>query len=251
MTSPTGDSLGLAGRRVLVTGGTRGIGHAIVSRLTAAGSRVIATHLRATDASRALAAELQARADGSALLEADVTTPADAQSVADEVRRRFGGLDVLVNNAGVVSHATLEDLTLAEWHRVLDTNLTGMFLLTQAVSPLLTSGGSIINLASGAAMAGVPARTHYTASKAGVIGFTRSLAKELGPRGIRVNAVSPGIIDTDQAAHLTPEQRERYARFAALGRLGQADDVARVVVFLASDLAGFVSGTTIAVDGGI
>jgi 3-oxoacyl-[acyl-carrier protein] reductase len=158
---------------------------------------------------------------------------------------------VLVNNAGVVSHRTLADLDLAEWRRILDTNLTSMFLVTKAFMDAIPSGGSVINVTSAVAMRGMVGRTHYTASKTGVIGFTRSLCKELGPRNIRVNALAPGIIETDQAAGLTPEGRTRYASLAALNRLGQPDDIAGVAVFLASDLAVFVSGQTINVDGGI
>lgn len=250
MSGEAGD-LDLAGRRALVSGGSRGIGRAIVGRFVAAGCRVIATHVVESDASRSLADELASRGDGSVVLAADVSLPSAAASVAQEASRRLGGLEILVNNAGVVGHGTLDELSLEEWRRILDTNLTGMFLLTQAVSPLLAPGASVINVSSASAMVGMAARTHYTAAKAGVIGFTRSLSKELGPRAIRANVVSPGIIDTDQAAHLSAEQRERYARLAALGRLGQPDDVARVVAFLASDLARFVSGATIVVDGGI
>lgn len=219
--------------------------------LAAHGCAVIATYVHESDAVRAASAELDRRGDGSALVQADVSEPAQIEALAETVRQRLGGLDLLVNNAGVVSHATLDELSIEEWHRVLNTNLTGMFLLTRAVSGLLGEGASIVNLTSGAAMVGIAGRVHYTASKAGVIGFTRSLAREMGPRGIRVNAIAPGIIDTDQAAHLTTELRERYARMAALGRLGRAEDVARVVLFLASDLSGFVSGAVVAVDGGI
>lgn len=243
--------LALTGRRALVSGGSRGIGRAIVRALAGQGCAVIGTYVRDTAAVRALADELEARRDGSALVQADASDAAQIEALAETVRQRLGGLDLLVNNAGVVSHKTLDELSIEEWHRVLDTNLTGMFLLTRAVSGLLSEGASIVNLTSGAAMVGIAGRIHYTASKAGVIGFTRSLAREMGPRGIRVNAIAPGIIDTDQASHLTPELRERYSRMAALGRLGEAEDVARVVLFLASDLSGFVSGAVVAVDGGI
>jgi len=222
-----------------------------VDALAAHGCAVIATYVHESDVTRAASAELDGRPDGSALVQGDVSDPAQVEALAETVRQRLGGLDLLVNNAGIVSHKTLDELSIDEWHRVLNTNLTGMFLLTRAVSGLLGEGASIVNLTSGAAMVGIAGRIHYTASKAGVIGFTRSLAREMGPRGIRVNAIAPGIIDTDQASHLTTELRERYARMAALGRLGQADDVARVVLFLASDLSRFVSGTVLAVDGGI
>jgi NAD(P)-dependent dehydrogenase (short-subunit alcohol dehydrogenase family) len=145
----------------------------------------------------------------------------------------------------------LNDLELDEWRRVVDTNLTSMYLMSRAVTAVMPPGGSIINIGSGVAAVGMPARTHYGASKAGVTGLTRALCKELGSRGIRANQINPGIIETDQTAGLTPEGRKRYESLAALGRLGQSEDIADVALFLASDLSGFVSGAVIAVDGGI
>lgn len=243
--------LGLSGKRALVTGGSRGIGRAIALEFARQGMRVAAAHVRDSDASANLAHELAKFDNGSHTIKADLGgDEAAAQGLADAVVERLGGLDVLVNNAGVVSHAML-DMDLAEWHRVLDTNLTGMFLITRAVVPHMPDGSSIINMTSAAAMVGMVARTHYTASKSGVMGFTRSLCKELGPRQIRVNALAPGIIDTDQAAGLNETQRARYAGLAALGRLGDGDDIAGPTLFLASDLSKFVNGVIINVDGGI
>lgn len=240
--------LGLKGRRALVTGGTRGIGAAVTLALAQAGVQVTAVHRSALSGERA--AGFGDFGDIT-LVRADVSSPEDAGRIALECQGRHGGLDIVVNNAGVVGHRPLGELDLAEWRRVLDTNLTGMFLVTQAVAGLLEDGASIINVGSAVATVGMPGGVHYTAAKAGVAGFTRSLAKELGPRGIRVNTVTPGIIDTDQAAGLTTAQRTHYAGLAALGRLGDPADVADVVLFLASDLARFVSGVTLNVDGGI
>jgi 3-oxoacyl-[acyl-carrier protein] reductase len=243
--------LGLSGKRALVTGGSRGIGRAIVLAFAQQGVQVAAAHVRDSDASASLADELERVGNGSHTIKADLSgDEAAAGQLADAVAAQFGGIDILVNNAGVVSHAML-DMDLAEWHRVLDTNLTGMFLVTRAVVPHMPDGGSIINMTSAAAMVGMVARTHYTASKSGVMGFTRSLCKELGPRQIRVNALAPGIIDTDQAAGLNEQQRARYAGLAALGRLGDGDDIAGPTLFLASDLSKFVNGVIINVDGGI
>jgi 3-oxoacyl-[acyl-carrier protein] reductase len=143
------------------------------------------------------------------------------------------------------------ELDLGEWHRVIDTNLTSAYLVVQAALPAMGSGGSIINISSGVALRGMPGRTHYISSKAGMIGLTRALCKELGPQGIRVNAIAPGIIETDQTAGLNEAGRQRYASLAALNRLGAPEEVARAVFFLASDLSSFVSGQTINVDGGI
>ena len=241
--------LGLRGKRALVTGGNRGIGRAITLALAAQGVSVAACYANDAAAGEELAAALNG--DGSFVTRADVTDESSVEALVDGVRERFGGLDIVVNNAGVVSHRPLDALDRAEWQRVLDTNLTGMYLVTRAATPLIRPGGSIINIASAVAMVGMPARAHYTASKAGVLGLTRSLCKELGPRGIRVNAVSPGIIETDQLAELTAQQRERYAALAALSRLGEPADVGDAVLFLASDLSRFVSGITMNVDGGI
>jgi 3-oxoacyl-[acyl-carrier protein] reductase len=156
-----------------------------------------------------------------------------------------------VNNAGVVSHRMIEDLELDEWHRVIDTNLTAVLLVTKAALPAMPDGGSIVNVTSGVAMRGMPARTHYISSKAGLIGFTRALCKEKGRAGIRVNAVAPGIIETDQTAGLDEAGRARYSGLAALNRLGQPEEIASVILFLVSDLSSFVSGQTVNADGGI
>lgn len=243
--------LHLAGKRAIVTGGSRGIGRAIALALAEHGVAVAACYHQESEAVNSLAAELKGFNSESFVIKTDVSSEEDVARLAQDVRQRFDRLDILVNNAGVVSHTPLDKMTLTEWRRVLDTNLTSMYLVTQAVQNLLTEGSSIINISSAVAAVGMPGRTHYTASKSGVIGFTRSLCKELGPRAIRANAIAPGIIDTDQASGLSPEMRTRYAALAALNRLGQPADIADVALFLASDLSAFVSGVTINVDGGI
>lgn len=243
--------LGLRGRRAVVTGGNRGIGRAITLALAGQGVSVVAGYSRDVTSAETLAAELARFGNGSSVARVDVSDEASVAALATIAGERLGGVDVLVNNAGVVSHRALAELDRSEWQRVLDTNLTGMYLVTRALLPLLADGGSIVNIASAVAMVGMPSRAHYTASKAGVIGLTRSLCKELGPRGIRVNTIAPGIIETDQVGHLSAEQRSRYAALAALNRLGAGDDVGAVALFLVSDLARFVSGVTLNVDGGI
>ena len=243
--------LGLKGKKAVVTGGSRGIGRAIAVALAEQGVSVAACYQRESDAVRSLADELARFGNDSHVVQADVSDPDAVARLAGDVRDRLGRVDVLVNNAGVVSHATLDKMELAEWQRIIHTNLTGLFLVTQAVLELIPDGGSIINVTSAVAMRGMAGRTHYTSSKAGVIGFTRSLCKELGPRGIRVNAIAPGIIETDQVSGLTPEGRARYGGLAALGRLGQPSEIAGAALFLASDLSTFTSGVTLNVDGGI
>ena len=145
----------------------------------------------------------------------------------------------------------IDQLELDEWHRVIDTNLTAVYLVAKAVLPLMPDGGSIVNITSAVAMRGMPGRTHYISSKAGLIGMTRALCKEVGRRGIRVNALAPGIIETDQTSDLDDAGRQRYSGLAALNRLGGPEEIADVALFLASDHASFVSGVTLNVDGGI
>jgi 3-oxoacyl-[acyl-carrier protein] reductase len=243
--------LGLEGKRAIVTGGSRGIGRAMVLGLAQDGASVAACYNRESDDVKRLRGELEEIGGDSYLAQADVSDPGSAETFVNDARDRFGGIDILINNAGVVSHQMIEDLDLDEWHRVIDTNLTAVFLITKAALPAMEDGGSIVNITSAVAMRGMPARTHYISSKAGLIGFTRALSKEVGRKGIRVNALAPGIIETDQTAGLDEAGRARYSGLAALNRLGQSEEIAAVALFLASDLASFVSGVTLNVDGGI
>lgn len=237
--------LALNGRVALVTGGSKGIGLAVARTLIAEGAFVVA-------ASRSMSPELEA-VDSANLLHVagDLMDPAFPEELVARTVEAFGGLDVLVNNAGVVSHSTLEDMDPAEWQRVLDVNLTGLFRVTQEALWHLADGGSIINVSSAVARRGMVGRTHYTASKAGVIGFTRSLAKEVGVRGIRANVIAPGIIETDQTAALDEAGRARYEQLTSVKRLGAPEDIAGVALFLASDLSRYVTGSVIVADGGI
>jgi NAD(P)-dependent dehydrogenase (short-subunit alcohol dehydrogenase family) len=243
--------LGLAGKRAVVTGGSRGIGRAIALGLAREGVTVAACYQNESDDVASLAAELESLGAGSHVAKGDVSNEASVAQLIGGVRERFGQIDVLVNNAGVVSHLPLAKLDFAEWRRVIDTNLTSLYLVTKAIVDAMPSGGSVINIGSAVAMRGMVGRAHYGSAKAGAVGFTRALCKELGPRDIRVNLIAPGIIETHQASGLTPEMRARYTGLTALGRLGAPNDIAGVALFLASDLSRYVSGTTINVDGGI
>jgi NAD(P)-dependent dehydrogenase (short-subunit alcohol dehydrogenase family) len=243
--------LGLNGKRAIVTGGSRGIGRAIVLGLAQGGASVAACYNRESDDVARLRSELEEVGGTSYLEQADVSDPDSAGAFVQGAAERFGGVDILINNAGVVSHVMIEELELDEWHRVLDVNLTAVYLVTKAALPAMGDGASIVNITSAVAMRGMPARTHYISSKAGLIGLTRALCKEVGSRGIRVNALAPGIIETDQTAGLDETGRARYSGLAALNRLGGPEEIASVALFLASDLASFVSGVTLNVDGGI
>lgn len=243
--------LGLTGKRALVTGGSRGIGRAIVLGLAQGGASVAACYNRESADVERLRGELEEIGGASYLTQADISDQASATAFVTEAASRFGGLDILINNAGVVSHAMLEQLELDEWHRVIDTNLTAVYLVTKAALPHIAPGASIVNITSAVAMRGMPARTHYISSKAGLIGLTRALCKELGRRGVRVNAIAPGIIETDQTSDLDEAGRARYSGLAALNRLGRPEEIADAVLYLASDNASFISGVTLNVDGGI
>ncbi|MGJ6967151.1 SDR family NAD(P)-dependent oxidoreductase [Streptosporangium sp. G11] len=243
--------LGIFGKRVLVTGGTRGLGKTVVLALAKGGARVVTCHHSAGAAADDLSRELKELGDQHHVVRADVTAEDDVQRLAGVCKEAFGGLDVVINNVGVVGEAPVGELSAEEWSRVLDTNLTAHFLVTQASLPLLAEGGSVINIGASAALRGRAATAHYTASKAALIGLTKSLAKELGPRGIRINTIAPGVIDKGGDLGPPPQMRERLAKMTALGRLGTTDDVAGAVLFFAGDLSRYITGTTLNVDGGI
>ncbi|MEU7834268.1 SDR family NAD(P)-dependent oxidoreductase [Nonomuraea sp. NPDC049129] len=238
----------LAGKRLLVTGGTRGVGRATVLAAARAGARVVTCFHADEAAAAALSAKL---GTPHRIVRADLTRADDVARLAAECRTEFGGLDAVINNAGVDGHSRLADLDELEWQRVLGLDLTSVFRVTQACLPLLGPGSAIVNVAASAALRGVPGRSHYTAAKAGIFGLTRSLCKELGPRNIRVNAVAPGIIDTGGGDPLPPPVVERIKSMTALGRLGRPEEVAAASLYLAGDLSAYLTGTTLTVDGGI
>jgi NAD(P)-dependent dehydrogenase (short-subunit alcohol dehydrogenase family) len=243
--------LEIAGKRALVVGNGDEITQAIVSALLAQQVVVAATYGREDEATASLLAILEQSRNGSFALPVDISDPQQVAGLAERVRQQFGRLDILVNNASIISHANIQDLTLDTWRRTLDTNLTSVYLVTQAVLDLMAEGGAIVNVAACLAAVGMRGKAHYTAAKAGVIGLTRSICKEVGGKGIRVNVVAPGVISTGEMSDLSPEQRGRYAYLSALGRLGRPQEVANAVLFLASDLASFITGATLPIDGGV
>lgn len=244
--------LRLDGKTALVTGGTRGIGRSIVLTLARAGANVVTCSLSGGESAIDLMRELKELPGEHRVIRADVRSADDIASLVEECGP---SLDVVVHNAGVISHKSVEDIEPDEWHRIVDTHLTGAYQLVRATLPLLGEGSSIIAIGSRVASVGLAQRTSYTAAKLGLVGFFRSLAKELGPRGIRVNVVEPGVIETEAALSLSKEQyaalQARYKQLTSLGRLGTPDEVADVVHFLAGPQSRYVTGTVIRVDGGI
>ncbi|MCQ4084260.1 SDR family oxidoreductase [Streptomyces sp. RB6PN25] len=242
---------GLSGKRVLVTGGTKGIGRATVLAFARAGARVAVVSRSAGEAADSLRRELKETGADHVLLQADVTDAAQVATVADSCREEFGGLDVLVNNVGVDGQVWFSELPEAEWHRVVDHNVTAAYLVTQAMLGLLVDGASVINIGSSVGLRGRVRGVHYTASKAALVGLTRALCKELGTRAIRVNTVAPGLTETEPGAGLPPEAVERIVGMTALGRICQPEDVAGAVLFLAGETSRYVTGVTLNVDGGV
>jgi NAD(P)-dependent dehydrogenase (short-subunit alcohol dehydrogenase family) len=240
----------LAGRVALVTGAARGLGRAAAERLLAGGARValnVHRPAQAEELSRALGEDVLVRAG-------DI---ADARAVRDLVAAvlgRFGRLDILVNNAAAAWSTRFEQITEEEWRRALDVNLTAAFLCTQAAVPAMKAQayGRVINLSSTAGKSvSTLGGAHYTASKAGLLGLTRAAAKELGPFGITVNAVCPGLIDTELTReHATPEELASHARSFPIQRLGTAAEVADLICFLASEQAGYITGASLDINGG-
>jgi 3-oxoacyl-[acyl-carrier protein] reductase len=239
----------LMGRIALVTGGSRGIGRAIADALHAAGAGVI---ILDRDAERAPITARQIGDDVCAMI-ADVRDPAQIAAALTSVEETCGPVDILVNNAGITKDSLLIRMSDEDWDTVMDVNLRGVFLLTRAVARgmMKRRWGRIINISSVVAMMGNPGQANYAASKAGLIGFTKAVARELASRNVLVNAVAPGFIETDMTSTLTEAQRNTLMAQIPLGRLGQPEDIARAVVFLASDHADYITGQVLVVDGGM
>jgi 3-oxoacyl-[acyl-carrier protein] reductase len=234
----------LEGKTALVTGASRGIGRAIAQELAAAGASVVVGYRSGKDEAEALAGELGARA-----VQADVSSAEDAARLVEEA----GDLDILVNNAGLTRDGLLARMSDDDWRTVIDTNLSSVFYTCRAVCrPMMKKrGGSIVNISSIVGVHGNWGQTNYAASKAGIIGFTKSLARELGSRGVRANVVAPGYVKTQLTDVLPEEATAAMLQATPLGRLGEPEDVAGAVRFLCSDAAAFITGEVLLVDGGM
>ena len=241
----------LEGKTAVVTGGSRGIGRAITEAFLRAGADVVVNYNKTpVDELKALAAEL-----GRQLVDvqADVSQTADCERLIEAALGAFKKIDVLVNNAGITRDTLLMRMDEAAWDAVIATNLKSVFSCCRAaVKPMIRArAGSIINISSVSGIMGNAGQCNYAASKAGVIGFSKSLAREVAARGVRVNVVAPGFITSDMTDSLDEKIREKVLQEIPLGRFGQPADIANAVLFLASDLGGFMTGTTMVVDGGM
>jgi len=243
----------LDGKVALVTGGSRGIGAAICTELAAAGATVAVNYVRNAAAAERVCAEIAAAGGTAHAVAGDVSGSDAARALVAGVEESIGPVEILVNNAGITRDNLIMKLSAEDWQQVIDTNLAGAFFTCQAVSrPMVKRrGGAIVNVSSVVGVHGNAGQTNYAASKAGLIGLTKSLAKELGGRGIRVNAIAPGYIATEITAGLPEAAREAILAGTPLGRLGEPADVARAVRFLVSDAASFITGDVLAVDGGL
>jgi len=243
----------LLNKVAIVTGGTRGIGRAIVLTLCEAGASCAFTYAASSAAAESLSEEARRIGKKAIPFQLDARDFEGAKKLVETVKNEFGKLDILVNNAGITRDKSLMMMTPEDWSEVIDTNLTGVFNITRAsiITFLKQKNGNIVNISSVSGIHPLPGQVNYAAAKAGVIGFTKSLAKETAPYNIRVNAVAPGFIETDMTAEIGEKSREKFMKMIPLQRLGTPDEVAKTVLFLLSDESQYITGQTIQIDGGL
>ena len=243
----------LDGKTALVTGASRGIGRAIALCLAAEGARVAINYAGNVKAAEEVKASVEAAGGTAILCQADIADSAAVEAMIADVVKEFGAIDILVNNAGITRDTLLMRMKDEDFAKVLDTNLKGVFYCTKAVAKLMMKkrSGRIVNMASVVGLVGNAGQTNYAAAKAGVIGFSKSAAKELASRGITVNVVAPGFIGTDMTAGLPESVKEKMLTDIPLGRMGEPEDVANAVLFPASDQASYITGQVVHVDGGM
>lgn len=246
-------SLSLEGKTALVTGGSRGIGRSIALTLADYGADVAITFRSSVDEANEVKDEIESKGRKARAIQADAVNFESAEEVINDLTGDWDKLDILVNNAGITRDNLILRMSEEQWDQVIDTNLKSIFNYSKAVAkPMMRNrGGSIINISSVVGISGNAGQSNYAASKAGIIGFTKSYAKELASRNIRANVVAPGYITTEMTDELSEDQLEAITDETPLGRPGDAEEVAQTVAFLASDLSSYITGETIRVDGGM
>ena len=237
----------------IVTGGTRGIGRSIVLALCREGADCAFTYTKNPAAAESLAKEVQNMGRKATPFQLDVRDFEGAKTIIEEVKKEFGRIDILVNNAGITRDKSLMMMNKEDWSEVIETDLTGVFNTSRAciITFLKQKSGNIVNISSVSGIHPLAGQANYAAAKAGVIGFTKSLATEVAPYNIRVNAVAPGFVATDMTAAFAEKYREKVMKMIPLGRFGTPDEVAQVVVFLVSDASQYITGQVIQIDGGL
>lgn len=243
----------LAGKTALITGGSRGIGRATALELARMGANVVVNYRGNAEAANEVQSLIEERGGKAIAVGADVGQSAEIDRLFATATQTFGNVDILVNNAGLTRDTLLMRMSEADWDAVLDTNLKSAFLCAKAAlrGMLKARWGRIVNVSSLAGLVGNAGQTNYAAAKAGVIALSKSLAQEVGSRGITVNAVAPGLIETEMVAHLSEELRQQILSHVALGRIGTPEDVAAVICFLCTPAAAYVTGQVLVVDGGM
>lgn len=243
----------LMGKTALVTGSGRGLGKAVALKLAQMGANIVLNDITASDSIDATAEEFKAAGYNVAVTKGDVRNESDVEEMVKTAVDTFGSVDILVNNAGITRDTLMIRMSVKDWDDVLDINLKGAFLCTKAVTKVMMKqrSGKIINVASVAGVTGNPGQANYSASKAGIIGLTKSTAKEFASRGITCNAVAPGVIQSKMTEVLPDKVKENYLKSIPLGRFGTPEDVADVISFLASKESNYVTGQVIHIDGGL
>jgi len=247
------DQKSFAGRVALVTGGTRGIGREIVLELARRGADVAFNYAKSAEAAESLKQELEALGVRSFAAQCDVADTEGAVTMVKQIKDAFGRIDILINNAGITRDNLILRMRESDWDEVLDTNLKGAWNFARAALRVMLrqdTGGSILNISSGSGVCGMAGQSNYSASKAGMIGLTKAIAKEVASRNITVNALAPGMVTTDMTEELTNEYAEKFRQEIPLGRFAKPDEIARIAVFLVSDDARYMTGQVIRADGG-
>jgi len=243
----------LKGKTAVVTGGSRGIGRAIALQLAEKGANVVVNYTSNSEAALEVVKRIEEMGASAKAVKADVSKGGEVENLVNEVLNTFGSIDILINNAGITRDNLIIRMTEQEFDEVLSTNLKGAFICTKAVSKVMIKqkSGKIINVSSVVGIIGNAGQSNYAAAKAGLIGFTKSMAKELAKRGINVNAVAPGFIETDMTGKLPDKVKEEFAKNIPLMRAGKPEDVAKAVLFLVSEYSDYITGQVINIDGGM